>query len=284
MEIPISKFQTTTETEIKNYNILKSVLTKLYDTENDLIKKRKSAFEDIKNINEENPVLKNLYHNFSNKMEKLEEEKEKQVLKIKTKLVPATEARITEAKKTKQKIGNYKNIKSKTEEGEKEMEKMKRKGQEVKGSQISLNVSQNKSTMVDVGKDIKDEIMKYEADRIEINKQIMLLLINYEMAYHTKYIEELTKLFAEIKGEDLTKSIKQSVISVGVSQNVSDDDDNNNEEESEKNDDENDDEDDENLKTSKLNKSKKASVRKSKKSEKKDDDDSDDEIEKDNDK
>ena len=218
-------------------------------------------------------------------MEKLEEEKEKQVLKIKTKLVPATEARITEAKKTKQKIGNYKNIKSKTEEGEKEMEKMKRKGQEVKGSQISLNVSQNKSTMVDVGKDIKDEIMKYEADRIEINKQIMLLLINYEMAYHTKYIEELTKLFAEIKGEDLTKSIKQSVISVGVSQNVSDDDDdNNNEEESEKNDDENDDEDDENLKTSKLNKSKKASVRKSKKSEKKDDDDSDDEIEKDNDK
>ena len=39
MSIPISKFQAKTETEIKNYNVIKTVLSKLYDAENDLFKK-----------------------------------------------------------------------------------------------------------------------------------------------------------------------------------------------------------------------------------------------------
>ena len=38
-EIPIPKFQQKTETEIKNYNVIKSVLSKLYDTENELLLK-----------------------------------------------------------------------------------------------------------------------------------------------------------------------------------------------------------------------------------------------------
>jgi hypothetical protein len=170
-EIPIPKFQQKTETEIKNYNVIKSVLSKLYDTENELIKKRKGAFEDIKDINEENPVLKKIYKNFSEEMLKLETEKEHQVMKIKTKLIPTTEARITEAKRTKQNIGNYKNIESKTKAQEEEVEKMKKKGQDVKGSQISLNISQNKSYMAEEGKGLKDQIMNYEADRININKK-----------------------------------------------------------------------------------------------------------------
>ena len=288
-EIPIQKFQQKTETEIKNYNVIKSVLSKLYDTENELIKKRKGAFEDIKNIkdiNEENPVLKKIYKNFSEEMLKLETEKENQVMKIKTKLIPTTEARITEAKRTKQNIGNYKNIESKTKAQEEEVEKMKKKGQDVKGSQISLNISQNKSYMAEEGKGLKDQIMNYEADRININKKIMLYLINFEMAYHAKYIEELTKLFNDIKEKDLKKSIKDSVMSVGVSQNVADEIDD--EEQSENNDDDddnNDDEDDqEELKKSKLSKSKKSATKKSKNKSQKDDDDDENEIDDDDEK
>ena len=286
-EIPIPKFQQKTETEIKNYNVIKSVLSKLYDTENELIKKRKGAFEDIKDINEENPVLKKIYKNFSEEMLKLETEKEHQVMKIKTKLIPTTEARITEAKRTKQNIGNYKNIESKTKAQEEEVEKMKKKGQDVKGSQISLNISQNKSYMAEEGKGLKDQIMNYEADRININKKIMLYLINFEMAYHAKYIEELTKLFNDIKEKDLKKSIKDSVMSVGVSQNVADEIDD--EEQSENNDDDDDNNDDEDeqeeLKKSKLSKSKKSATKKSKnKSQKDDDDDDENEIDDDDEK
>jgi hypothetical protein len=35
---------------MKNYGVKKTVLKKLYDTENDLIKKRRLAFEDLKNV------------------------------------------------------------------------------------------------------------------------------------------------------------------------------------------------------------------------------------------
>ena len=263
MEIPVPKFQAKTETEMKNYGIMKTVLTKLYDTENDLIKKRRLAFEDLKNVipkdgknvekeeekkdeknDEKNSSLKEIFDDFSNTMQKLEDEKAKQVLKIKTKLIPSTEAHITETKKTKNKV-----------------------------SQISLTTKN----------DIKDEIMQYEADRIQNDKKIMLLLINYEMAYHAKYIEKLTKLFNDIKSSNLTKSIKESLMSVGVSQNVYDDDNAN--EESEKNeDDEGDDDDNKLLKSSKLSKSKKSSTKKSKnKSHKNDAEDDDDEEEKDDD-
>ena len=41
MSIDVPKFQSKTEVEIKNYNTIKSVLSKLYDAEIELMKKRK---------------------------------------------------------------------------------------------------------------------------------------------------------------------------------------------------------------------------------------------------
>ena len=272
MQINVQKFQTKTETEIKNYNTLKNVLSKIYETEIDLNKKRNEAFEEIKNINEENRTLKGIYGNFSEKMQSLEKEKENQFLKIKTKLIPTTDAYITEAKRTKQEIGNYKNIQSKAQGQEEEIEKMKRKGQDVKSSQMSANLNQSRSAMVEVGKSIEDQIIKYEKERIDNNKLIMLHLINYEMAYHAKAIQELTTLFKEIKEEKLKKSIKESVLSVGISQNVVDNDDNEEEEEeNEKNEEDEDNDDNEGLKKSKLSKSKKTTGKSINKSKKNDD-------------
>ena len=104
MDIPVPKFQAKTETEIKNYNVIKTVLSKLYEAENDLFKKRRDAFEEINNISEDIEGLKNIYTNFSNEMKKLEKSKNDQVLKIKTKLNPTNEDYIRQAKKTKQEI------------------------------------------------------------------------------------------------------------------------------------------------------------------------------------
>ena len=272
MDIPVPKFQAKTETEIKNYNVIKTVLSKLYEAEHDLFKKRSDAFEEINNITEDIEGLKNIYTNFSNEMKKLEKSKNDQVLKIKTKLIPTTEDYISQAKKTKQEIGNYKNIKSKTQDQEEEMQKLKSKGQDVKNSQISWNISQNKSTMLDLGKNIEDRIMKYEFDRISNNKLIMLHLINYEMAYHANSIEKLTDLFKLIKATNLKQSLKKSNISLGISQKGDEE-----EEESENSGDDNDgDEEDEGKKLKKSSKSK--SLRKSNNKSKKEESDSENEI------
>ena len=273
MSINVPKFQTKTETEIKNYEMIKSVLTKLYETEMDLNKKRKGIFDDIAKINEENANLKQIYENFTKTMKTLEEKKDSQIMNIKTKLIPNTDYYISEAKKTKQDIGNYKNIKSKTEKQAEEIDNMRKSGINVKGSQISQNMLQNKSTMNDLGETIEGRMMKYEYERITNNKLIMLHLINYEMAYHAEAIKMLTNLFKDVKTINPKKSINESLRSLNMSKKISEKDEEDDDDNEEKEGDEESDEDD--------NKDK--SIKKSKNKSKKENEDDSKEIDDDND-
>ena len=273
MSIDVPKFQTKTETEIKNYEMIKSVLTKLYETEMDLNKKRKGIFDDIAKINEENANLKQIYENFTKTMKTLEENKDSQIMNIKTKLIPNTDYYISEAKKTKQDIGNYKNIKSKTEKQAEEIDNMRKSGINVKGSQISQNMLQNKSTMNDLGETIEGRMMKYEYERITNNKLIMLHLINYEMAYHAEAIKMLTNLFKDVKTINPKKSINESLRSLNMSKKISEKDEEDDDDNEEKEGDEESDEDD--------NKDK--SIKKSKNKSKKENEDDSKEIDDDND-
>ena len=273
MSINVPKFQTKTETEIKNYEMIKSVLTKLYETEVDLNKKRKGIFDDIGKINEENANLKQIYENFTKTMKTLEENKDNQIMNIKTKLIPNTDYYISEAKKTKQDIGNYKNIKSKTEKQAEEIDNMRKSGINVKGSQISQNMLQNKSTMNDLGETIEGRMMKYEYERITNNKLIMLHLINYEMAYHAEAIKMLTNLFKDVKTINPKKSINESLRSLNMSKKIDEKEEEDDDDNEEKEGDEESDEDD--------NKDK--SIKKSKKKKKKENEDDSKEIDDDND-
>lgn len=273
MSIDVPKFQTKTETEIKNYEMIKSVLTKLYETEMDLNKKRKGIFDDIAKINEENANLKQIYENFTKTMKTLEEKKDNQIMNIKTKLIPNTDYYISEAKKTKQDIGNYKNIKSKTEKQAEEIDNMRKSGINVKGSQISQNMLQNKSTMNDLGETIEGRMMKYEYERITNNKLIMLHLINYEMAYHAEAIKMLTNLFKDVKTINPKKSINESLRSLNMSKKIDEKEEEDDDDNEEKEGDEESDEDD--------NKDK--SIKKSKNKSKKENEDDSKEIDDDND-
>lgn len=273
MSIDVPKFQTKTETEIKNYEMIKSVLTKLYETEMDLNKKRKGIFDDIAKINEENANLKQIYENFTKTMKTLEENKDNQIMNIKTKLIPNTDYYISEAKKTKQDIGNYKNIKSKTEKQAEEIDNMRKSGINVKGSQISQNMLQNKSTMNDLGETIEGRMMKYEYERITNNKLIMLHLINYEMAYHADAIKMLTNLFKDVKTINPKKSINESLRSLNMSKKIDEKEEEDDDDNEEKEGDEESDEDD--------NKDK--SIKKSKNKSKKENEDDSKEIDDDND-
>ena len=153
-------------------------------------------------------------------------------------------------KDSKKDISNYKSIKLKTQKQEKEKEDLDMSGDNIKSSQMQLNISKNKSIMGEQANSIEKGIMNYEYDRINNNKLIMLHFINFEMAYHALALEELTKLFKEVKG-------------IGKDENDSENDDNNDEEE-------------DNIKKSKLSKNKK-SLKKSKKSEDADEEEESDE-------
>ena len=169
MEIDVPKFQAKTEVEIKNYGAIKTVLSKLYDTEIELKKKRSEAFLEIKNLKEENSTLRdNVYKKFSESMEALESIKADKISKIKSKLIPTTDEYINEAKRTKQKIGNYKSMKSNELSQERKIEELKKSGADISLSRSALE--NNKSSRKSLGKSLEDEIMQYEFEN-EIFKQ-----------------------------------------------------------------------------------------------------------------
>ena len=129
MEIDVQKFQKKTEDEINNYKTLQKVLTDLYNAEVELNKKRNKAFDEISKIKENNNELKDrIYVNCSKKLTDLEAIKNDKIGKIKSKLIPTTDSYINEAQKTKQKIGNFKNMKSSEQNQKKEIEKLKKSG------------------------------------------------------------------------------------------------------------------------------------------------------------
>jgi hypothetical protein len=236
MEIDVPKFQAKTEVEIKNYGAIKTVLSKLYDAEIELKKKRSEAFLEIKNLKEENSTLRNnVYKKFSESMEALESIKADKISKIKSKLIPTTDEYINEAKRTKQKIGNYKSMKSNELSQERKIEELKKSGADISLSRSALE--NNKSSRKSLGKSLEDEIMQYEFERIDNNKLIMLHLINYEMAYHARAIETLTQLFKDVKSTKPKASINPLLQSMGVSQQVVDSDDNQEENEEEEDED-----------------------------------------------
>jgi hypothetical protein len=232
MEIDVQKFQKKTEDEINNYKTLQKVLTDLYNAEVELNKKRNEAFDNIGKIEEKNNELKGkVYDKFSSKMKSLEDIKNDKIGKIKSKLIPTTDSYINEAKKTKQKIGNFKSMKSSEQNQKKEIEKLKKSGADISENENEL---QNKRSVIkSMGDSLEDEIMIYETNRIENNKLIMLHLINYEMAYHAQAIETLTQLFKDVKSSKPKASINPLLQSMGVSQQVVDSDDNQEENEEE---------------------------------------------------
>jgi len=179
--------------------------------------------------------LKDIYDSFTEKLINLENEKEKLVTNITSKLIPSMEEFMRIVKNSKKDIGNYQSTKIKTRKQEEEKRNLDRSGNNLKGSQLEIDISRNQSIMGKMGSNIQRGIMSYEHDRINNNKLILLHFINYEMAYHAKALEELTDLYGKVKILGLEKD------------------------NGENEDDNDDDDDDENIKESRLSKSKKKS-------------------------
>lgn len=232
MAIDEAKFLEKTNNEVKNYEVMKSAFSKIHDTEMDLYRKRLGAFEDIKKIKEEDQHLKKIYESFTEKLIDLENEKEKLVTNITSKLIPSMEEFMRIVKNSKKDIGNYQSTKIKTRKQEEEKRNLDRSGNNLKGSQLEIDISRNQSIMGQMGSNIQKGIMNYEHDRINNNKLILLHFINYEMAYHAKALEELTDLYGKVKKLGIDKDDPES---------------------------EEDNNDDENIKESRLSKSKKKS-------------------------
>ena len=209
MSINEAQFSQKTELEIKNYELLKSVFNKIYDIDNDLENKRKSTFDSIAQIQEENTTLSEIYGKFTSEMKGLEDFRNNQMMKIKSKLVPATIYYSSKAKTYKQQIGKYKDKIKENEKQRQEMDKAKMSRNELKQSQLSNDIKKSRREIENVGETLQSNVMKFEADRVIDNKYIILHYIHCELAYHAKSLEKLSELYKTIKYLEPKKYLRE---------------------------------------------------------------------------
>ena len=209
MSINEAQFSQKTELEIKNYELLKSVFNKIYDIDNDLENKRKSTFDSIAQIQEENTTLSEIYGKFTSEMKGLEDFRNNQMMKIKSKLVPATIYYSSKAKTYKQQIGKYKDKIKENEKQRQEMDKAKMSRNELKQTQLSNDIKKSRREIENVGETLQSNVMRFEADRVIDNKYIILHYIHCELAYHAKSLEKLSELYKTIKYLEPKKYLRE---------------------------------------------------------------------------
>ena len=203
------KFFKKTDKEIKRYELLKSIFTKIYSVEVDLKNSRKSTFEDISKIKDDNIPLNDIFINFTAQLKSLEDERNEQVLKIKSSLIPFLDKITKEAKTEKNNINHYKNTVTDTQKKEYELEKAKKSGDALKESQLNNDIARNKDEIIKKGETMPMHLIQFEKKRIIDNKAIFLYYVHKEIAYHAKAIEILTELYKNIKYIEPKQDLKK---------------------------------------------------------------------------
>jgi hypothetical protein len=193
------KYFKKTEKEIKSYELLKSVFSKIYSIETDLRNSRKSTFDDISKIQDDNIPLNNIYTEFTNKLKSLEDERNEQILKIKSKIIPFLDYITKKAKTEKNQINLYKNTVTDTQKKEYELEKAKKSGDALKESVLNNDIARNKDEINRRGESMPVHLIQFEKKRIIDHKAVFLYYVHKEIAYHTKAVEILTDLYKKIK-------------------------------------------------------------------------------------
>lgn len=200
MAINEEDFKRKTEREIKNYDLMKTIFSKIYEIEKELKKKRLEVFDGISSIeDEDNKILTEIYKDFTEEMKGLENIREKLMVKINEKIVPATKYYSSQAKKEKKDIGNYKDKKKENTKQQYELEKAKSVNNTIKQSQLKEDIEKSRLEINDAQGNLQRSVLEFEKDRIINNKYIILHFIHCEMAYHAKSVEKLSKLFKSIK-------------------------------------------------------------------------------------
>ena len=142
-------------------------------------------------------------------MKALEDFRNNQMMRIKSKLVPATIYYSSKAKTYKQQIGKYKDKIKENEKQRQEMDKAKMSRNELKQSQLSNDIKKSRREIENVGETLQSNVMKFEADRVIDNKYIILHYIHCELAYHAKSLEKLSDLYKTIKYLEPKKYLRE---------------------------------------------------------------------------
>jgi hypothetical protein len=204
--------------EIKKYEKLKKAFLKIYETESKTCKTRIEYIEKIKNIQEtDNNKLETIYQNFISTIKDVEEKHKMHLDKIMNLILPVTEIYPKEAKERKKEMEDL-------EKTKKNKEKLEKNRNEVKNDDIqkiqSINreIANSKNDIIKRAKSLEDTMVKFESERVLDNQYLFLHYIHSELKYHCAALENLSKLFFEIKGMDPRENLEDFASKYGLSE------------------------------------------------------------------
>lgn len=182
--------------EIKKYNTLKNAFSTIYESENEVQKKRQEVYDKISKIEEsDNSELANIYKQFFAKMNELEAFRTKHLKNINEKYLPMTVYYPEKLKQSKKSIDDLVTLKKQKEKNAKEEQKAQNKNDVDKARNLSAQIAQQSEEERRKTQDIERNVCLIEADRVKDNKYLFLHYIHSEMEYHAKAVEKMSTLF-----------------------------------------------------------------------------------------
>ena len=190
------QLQTKIDDEIRKYNNLKSAFSTIYESENEVQKKRLEVYDKISKIEEsDNSELAQIYKQFFAKMNELEAFRTKHLKNINEKFLPMTVYYPEKLKQSKKSIDDLVTLKKQKEKNAKEEQKAQNKNDVDKARNLSAQIAQQSEEERRKTQDIERNVCLIEADRVKDNKYLFLHYIHSEMEYHAKAVEKMSQLF-----------------------------------------------------------------------------------------
>ena len=190
------QLQTKIDDEIKKYNNLKIAFSTIYESENEVQKKRLEVYDKISKIEEsDNSELAQIYKQFFAKMNELESFRTKHLKNINEKFLPMTVYYPEKLKQSKKSIDDLVTLKKQKEKNAKEEQKAQNKNDVDKARNLSAQIAQQSEEERRKTQDIERNVCLIEADRVKDNKYLFLHYIHSEMEYHAKAVEKMSYLF-----------------------------------------------------------------------------------------
>ena len=190
------QLQTKIDDEIRKYNNLKSAFSTIYESENEVQKKRLEVYDKISKIEEsDNSELAQIYKQFFAKMNELEAFRTKHLKNINEKFLPMTVYYPEKLKQSKKSIDDLVTLKKQKEKNAKEEQKAQNKNDVDKARNLSAQIAQQSEEERRKTQDIERNVCLIEADRVKDNKYLFLHYIHSEMEYHAKAVEKMSYLF-----------------------------------------------------------------------------------------
>lgn len=212
------QFLKKTEDEIKKYNTLNKVFSKVKEGEQSEYEKKRKALDLFKDIGEnDNMQLADIYMEFSTKMKEVEDYRKQEIDKISNVILPATLYYPSKAKQHKQRIGNYTDIKKQKEKQQAERSKAQSNSENERAKQIQQDISRKEELINQNGQSLEKDILEFEADRITNNKYLFLHFIHSEIAFHAAALEKLTALYKSLQEKDPIEGLPQFVTKYNLS-------------------------------------------------------------------